>query len=438
MSWRDRIRPGSYTSPSGSRISFQGTSFSRSFTKRGTVWQYADVDGQFVQQTGNSDRTYPLRMLFSGADCDLQATAMEDAIAESGFGSLDHIVYGTVSPVAPLGEVTRREDLVERGGEVVLEVEFFRTFESVYPILTRDPIAAIGGLVDFFNGAAANDFADAMGLGDAASKEMSISTIESLLTDFASVFAVASGTVGVLQANVLSRLAALNRGIDVLIGTPAALARQTAELVQSPARGVRAIGERLEGYAQIFAGSSSVFGDQLDAYGAFADSIFGGSDEPSIQPQQTPNDAFVRVLFAASSVSGAVLSAAGTEYQTRPQASRAALRVGRQWDDFVRWRDEKYGALSGFGLQALDVSSSHGALYAAVSRCLGHLVSTSFGLAIERRITLGRPRQLIELAGELYGNVDNATLDRLIRENDLTGSEILEIPKGRTIAYFEG
>ena len=438
MSWRDRIKPGAYTSPSGTRIPYQGVAFSRSFTKRGTVWQYADVDGQFVQQTGNSDRTYPLRMLFSGADCDLQAEAMESAIAETGFGSLDHIVYGLVSPVAPLGEVTRREDLVERGGEVVLECEFFKTFESVYPILGADPLTTISRYVEAFNGAAAADFAAGMSLGDAGSREMSISTIIAMLSGVLAVFGAASGAVRGFQSQLLAKVAAVNRGMDVLIGTPAALARQCAELVQTPARSAAALGERLDAYARIFAGSSAVFGDELDQYAALADSIFGGADEPSIQPQQTPNDAFIRILFASSSVSGAVLSAAGTDYRTRPQAARAALKIARQWDDLVRWRDGKYADLAGFGLATLDAGSSHGALYRAVSACLGHLVTSSFRLQSERRITVGRARQLVELAAELYRNVDNATLDRLIRENDLTGSEILEIPKGRTIVYFAG
>lgn len=436
MSWRDRIKPGSYTSPSGKRVTFQATAFSRSWRKRGTVWEYADVDGQYVQLRGNSGRIYPLRMLFSGADCDLHADAMEAALAEDGFGSLDHIAYGTRSPVAPLGEITRREDLVQRGGEVVLEVEFFDTFESVYPVLVADPVTAIGNYVDAFNQAAGNDFDDGVDLSNAGSKAMTIASIIAMVQGALGVLGAASAAVRGFQSELYAKAEAVNRGIDVLIGTPAALARQCAELVQTPARISRAIGERLDAYAAIFAGSSSVFGDQLDAYGALAESIFGGSSEPSIQPQQAPNDALVRILFVGAAVSGAVLSASTTDYRTRPQATRAAIRVARQWDEYVRWRDGQYSGLASFGLAALDASSSHGALYRAVSACLGHLVSSSFRLQAERRITLGRPRQLVELAAELYGNVENDTLDRLIRENDLTGSEILELPKGRSIVYF--
>jgi hypothetical protein len=70
-----------------------------------------------------------------------------------------------------------------------------------------------------------------------------------------------------------------------------------------------------------------------------------------------------------------------------------------------------------------------------VALTAGHLVETSFTLLQERRIVLDRERTIIDLAAELYGSVDDR-LDLLINSNDLTGSEILELPRGRTIVYY--
>ena len=54
---------------------------------------------------------------------------------------------------------------------------------------------------------------------------------------------------------------------------------------------------------------------------------------------------------------------------------------------------------------------------------------------LRRRVVLDRNRTIIDLAAELYGSVDDQ-LDFLINSNNLTGSEILELPRGREIVYY--
>ena len=53
----------------------------------------------------------------------------------------------------------------------------------------------------------------------------------------------------------------------------------------------------------------------------------------------------------------------------------------------------------------------------------------------ERSITLDRARTIIDLCGELYGSVDD-NLDFAINSNGLTGSEILELPRGFDFVYY--
>jgi len=59
----------------------------------------------------------------------------------------------------------------------------------------------------------------------------------------------------------------------------------------------------------------------------------------------------------------------------------------------------------------------------------------SFSLKQERSIVLDRARTIVDISAELYGEVD-AQLDFLINSNNLSGSEILEVPKGREIVYY--
>ena len=65
----------------------------------------------------------------------------------------------------------------------------------------------------------------------------------------------------------------------------------------------------------------------------------------------------------------------------------------------------------------------------------GRLVRESFTLRLERSFTPQRARSLIDLVAELTGRIDNETLDTFILNNKLTGSELLEIPAGRTVRY---
>jgi len=48
---------------------------------------------------------------------------------------------------------------------------------------------------------------------------------------------------------------------------------------------------------------------------------------------------------------------------------------------------------------------------------------------------LSRDRTIIDLVGELYGNIDDE-LDFFINSNNLSGNEILELPKGKEIVYY--
>jgi len=63
------------------------------------------------------------------------------------------------------------------------------------------------------------------------------------------------------------------------------------------------------------------------------------------------------------------------------------------------------------------------------------LVFISFSLKQERSLVLDRSRTIIDVVAELYGSVDDQ-LDFFINSNGLTGSEILELPKGKQVVFY--
>lgn len=82
----------------------------------------------------------------------------------------------------------------------------------------------------------------------------------------------------------------------------------------------------------------------------------------------------------------------------------------------------------------VDTGRSYQTLQEVVALETGRLVRDSFTLALERQYTLNKPRSLIELVAQLTGSVDDQ-LDTFILNNNLSGSEIIELPAGRTVKY---
>jgi hypothetical protein len=108
------------------------------------------------------------------------------------------------------------------------------------------------------------------------------------------------------------------------------------------------------------------------------------------------------------------------------------------YNDTIAWRDDQFEALEAIplGQSQLDTGEAYAAYQKVVAYATGRLVEISFSLFPERYVILDRPRALLELCAELYGRVDDSTVDALISTNKLTGDEIMEMPRGRRITYY--
>ena len=105
MTWQDRIGEAAYTSPGGTRLLFGYADVSSEIDKRTAAFEFAGVDGAYIQDNGAGERRYPLSCIFSGPDCDADAAAFEALLLERGTGVLEHPVYGR-KDVVPFGTIT--------------------------------------------------------------------------------------------------------------------------------------------------------------------------------------------------------------------------------------------------------------------------------------------------------------------------------------------
>jgi hypothetical protein len=211
----------------------------------------------------------------------------------------------------------------------------------------------------------------------------------------------------------------INFGIDVLIGQPLLLARQLINLATLPSRALAGIAARLQSYA-----------DLLDRMvGSSVSSPADVSIVPALRVRRA-NEFHLASLMGSAAITGSVSSVNENTFTAKPEALAAAEEIIAQTEALTTWSDQRYDD------QALiDEGEGYQALQETVAVAVGFLVEISFTLVPERAIVLDRPRTIVDLAAEIYGSIDDR-LDFLISTNKLTGSGIIELPRGRRIVYY--
>lgn len=392
MGWIDNLRQAAYNSPTGQRVEFNYEDVSYSVNKKTSAYDPPDADGTLVQDLGHTGRQYPLRIILWGSDYDAQAAGMESALLERGIGKLEHPIYGTVD-VVPYGTITRRDDLKTAANQAIFEVTFWETIDLAYPSAQIDPASEVAQAVAEFN-----NTVELTGLDTA----VGVATFEAAFTSLLDQTVATLTAIADATDSVGRQFKGIVDSVRNNVLNPLVLASQTLLMLQSPAR-------------------SSADGRQ-DTYAGLMIDIIDRAPTGTVVEEFPP-----RELYAMGCVTGSIVSLINTQYSTKPQALTAAENLLAQFDRLVTWRDINY--------VGVDTGESYQKLQEAVALTAGYLVEISFTLKQERRITLDRDRTIIDLAAELYGSIDDR-LDFLINSNDLSGDEILELPKGREIVYY--
>lgn len=419
MTWEERIREAAYTSPSGKRLTFLYDDVSRGFDKKTTPWEFPDFNGTFIQDLGHTGRRFPLRVFFAGPECDLEAAAFEDLLAETGAGLLEHPLYGRFN-VVPTGSVTRKDNLKSGANVAGLEFELWESTGISTPSAQVDPAAVTVQAVEAYSAVAPEVLVDNVTAATVVGSP-SVSTLVTLREQFSNAATKTKTTlegvaktvdeVGRLFANVE---ADLQQGLSDFIGDPLSSASQAIILVHLPAR------------------AATLIGDRLEAYRDLADSFIHGADKvrkPTLD-NTSQNDFANADLWASTALTGAILSTVNNEFVTKADAISAAEFLLDFFGDLVDWRDQNFLSL---GIE--DTGGAYQPLQDAVAIAAGFLVEISFSLKQERRVTLDRARTPIDLVAEMYGAVDSE-LDFFLTSNGVGGDEIFELPMGREVVFY--
>lgn len=402
-------------SPSGVRVVFMYGDVSRSFDKKTAGFDFPDADGTFVQDSGKTGRKYPITAYFTGDDCDLEADRFEIALGETGRGKLEHPIYGTVDAI-PFGTVTRSDALVTAANQSIVEVTFWETIPLIYPIPQVDPASQVLQSV--------RELSEA--LGESLSTGLDL-TNPSVIAAFKSkMTAVTKGVQNVLgKINGAKEL--LSSKVSKILTTIDAIVTPTLDAVEGVRSSVKDLVDQVMGLVTVPGELTAPFTEKFAMYKeilkSFTDPIF---------PIEDDTDYLVDEAFAEAVLGGTLVTIveSDTSNMTQGEVLQNAENILEMLDDLTKWTEETRGDL---GL--VNAQSSYQKLLEAVSLTAGYLVNESFSLKKERVLVLDRARTIIDVAAQFYGSVDDM-LDTLIDSNNLTGSEILELPRGKRVTYY--
>ena len=409
MAWQQRIEnvKAEYMAPDGSTATFAYEDLSESFNKRTSAFEFPDTNGTYVQDMGASARRFPIGAIFWGQDCDTQANEFMDLLRQRGIGKLTHPLYGTFD-VVPYGQIRRRDAVKTAANQCIIDLEFWETNRLAYPETKEQAKDKLDVTV-----------ADAFASLAAAERETDVEYTVSELTvwrnahkDWSDYAATKLSSVANLETRVRERFDAIRTSMAEAISGPIDFylsvegrvdqAFQVSRLLKEPSRVFRNVQARISAY-------SSLIRDIIEDV---------TTDPLNLRVKQT---------YAFGALSGLLASVGNAQFATADEALETATGLIDTFDAIVSW------------VSANDPSIDIGTLYQpgqeATATAAGYLVEISFTLKQSRAFTLDRARTVIDLVAELYGGVDEY-LDFFITSNSLSGSEILELPRGRLIVYY--
>jgi len=431
MPWQDRVRSASYTAPSGTTYSFEFEDVSRTTEKRTTAFHFIGVNDAYIQDNGYGARKYGMTCYFTGDNHDVRATEFEAGLLEEGTGSLTHPLYGTFD-VVPFGTVNRRNSLTKSANQSIVTVTFWTTTGVVYPSAEKSPKNEVTAELERYKTIQGEAYKDKVNVSTTSRSAQLRGTVNDRMADINSTLRKPAEATERVSREFSAWQSTINRSINTLVGNPVLLATQLFNLIQSPARAVTGIGNRLTSYVDYLRGTSlSIAGTPWLQTSA--------AEQPRRQTT-VANDWVTADMTAMHALVAMALAAVETEYKTRPEALSVAEILLGELELMAAWRDQGYAAFTttelGEQIQVLDDGLAWSSASNTIYLCAGFLVSIAFTLAAERTMVLDRPRTIVDLSAELYGSVSNERLDFLIASNDLSGTEILELPRGREIVWY--
>jgi hypothetical protein len=494
-----RILEAKYTSPGGNEAMFEYETVSRETELKTGVFTFPGVDGAHVQHQGMGARSFPLTCIFSGAGCMDDADAFEAMLIETGVGELQH-PYGTikVTPTGNIKReddlvgginqstvtVTFTETLTDDAGEGELEAVAAEDIEKKEEEFSEAAAAdfALGLTTDAEGTSIADKYGtDESGVDMTIDEQLAaqsalaeqtqtiVENLEPLAAADKKAYPNWLASVKELKSNIQNMykktLDAAGK-VEKFYVKALNIARLTLRIMKTPARLANSLALKIAGYSQVTAQlinqfKNDPFGTRKIANaftiarlgltaalasiasGAAISVVEAAASSAKSKSAGNASPSTAGVVAASSGGSGAgksggtAQSGAGNAntsggVMSREAAVEAAAAVENIFEKIAVFSDEKIAKNTFIDNDASAALS----LQELTQQSVRLIMEAAFSLAMQKTITLGRDRQIIELCAELYGTVDTGVIDSFIQQNNLNIDEIGLMPMGREVSYY--
>ena len=413
LDFKDRLRPASLVSPSGIEIEFLTDTLSKKGGKKLSTHEIVDSDESVTQDQGNKTNTFPFSIYFINDGFDSEMTDFENLLKErcsvDSFGILHHPLWGDVN-VCPISWDMGIE-LVSGVGIGRMSVEFIEIFPRKYPESTLNNSDLASSDLDnmsLIDQAAAMAVSAAAAASNVAGK---IKAVTGAIQNAAEFLEKVEDEMTAIQNEI-------NNMIDNVGGNLTDILMTTQRLIRSPSR---------------FADTTM---NKINTYKDICDNILSEiKDEKESNPVNLKNNAVLVQVFGGFSVGCLAESALSTTFSTKADVISAVETINEALENYNT-------ALSNSrtdGKIENEYSGDHNfqlLLSDAVARVNDIILTQSFSLKSEKKITIKNNSDAITLCYENYGKVDSDTILYFLQTNNISNDEFLDIPAGRQVVFY--
>lgn len=410
--WVGRLKDAKYEPNIGQGFSFVFLDLSTFIPVKSAAFQSIDSNGVFMQHNGTGGMRFPMLMVLSGANNDIEARIALQALITKGYGTLYHPVFGPVTTCIT-GEIEQINAFVTAANQTSFVVEFI---EATIPRESEEQ--NFSAALDSYLDSAAQSFADTVKTLDKADEIGLANKIKDSIGKVKQMTTRVSAGIAATQSAVDDTFDSINNAIDTLVKDPLMLARQVQNLCLTPAREL------------------ALIKDKLEAYKNLAADIFGLNPEPKPNSYdfEPLNNYAVDSLIVGTMTAGLSQLGYNNDFEYKKDLILALDSASTTLDDYQEWADN--------GADVLGITNNSGdwiELANTVSISNAQIlkqISKSRDTLTEVKITTTYRRNTAAWCYELNGSIKPDVLTKFARENDLGGDEHFYIDAGRELVYY--
>lgn len=438
--WRDRLAESiKFISPEGNEFEAKWRGSPRNMPKKLGILRFPKIKGDIVQDMEVASTLYPITFFFDGENNDTEAAAFFQACKETGNWEVIHPVHGFLGlQLVSVGEV---DDPITSGNITEINTEWIEGIDPIALKTAREMKGIIDGQIDDLNINAAQQFADGI-----------LETSETLKD------AIRKGTDGISNVSEFV-LGPLFTTVDALDNAVNAIQDGIQDTLNATVLQADALSGQIQNLINLplFANSQR---DRLGTYAALltalSNQLPGGSESTTSATAASSvkrNAALTTELGMNAALSAlakitntTAIAPRGTgaddtgALETRAQAVQMAVDLTDIYDDMVTALEAVQEDFSGLDIDDQYYSQSSAFTDAALllGFAIEYLLTIAFQLSIERRFIIDKPRAPIEITITEYGSLgeNDSNFDLFIRSNELSGNDILLLPRGREVVIY--